>query len=178
LITLLKVPPPSVLTCHWNPVAVAEAMLKEVFAGAHIVWFEGCAVMAGPAPALIVNVISLVCVVAPVATPVIVRTYEPAAKVLVPVNLTVTLLPGITELLGKKLTEVPDGGALDETVIGLVNPPMGVVPKTISIKVGAGQVATAGAGLLNENPAGENTVNVAILDVVEAQPCRMITRYL
>ena len=58
-VTLLKVPPPSVLTCHWNEVAVAAVTENEAFAVAQIVWFAGCVVIDGPAPAVIVKTRSL-----------------------------------------------------------------------------------------------------------------------
>ena len=64
--------PPSVLNCHCKVEAPAAVMLKDVFAPAHIAWFAGCAEIAGPVPGLIVKVIFLVCVVAPVAFPVMV----------------------------------------------------------------------------------------------------------
>lgn len=54
LLALVQVTPPSVLTCHWKLVAAAEVILNEALLPAQTVWLAGCAVMAGPVPALIV----------------------------------------------------------------------------------------------------------------------------
>ena len=109
--------------------------------------------MAGPVPGVIVNVRSLVRVTAPVALPVTVTIYVPAASVLVPLSVTVTLLPGVTGFV-EKPTVVPTGFPVAESVIGFVNPPIEVVPSTICILAPAGQEEVAGAGDVKSNPEG------------------------
>ena len=69
------------------------------------------------------------------------------------------VLPGVTGLV-VKLTVVPAGLPLALNVTGPLNPPLAEVPNVMDIFCGAGQSATAGAGLLKLKPDGKGTVVV------------------
>ena len=69
--------------------AVPETIENDVLPPAQITWLSGCVVMAGPAPGVIINVISLVWVGAPEPVPVTVTVHVPEFNAAIPVNDTV-----------------------------------------------------------------------------------------
>ena len=101
-----------------------------------------------------VYVIFLVCADAPLAVPVMVMIYEPAANELALFKFITLLLPGVTGLVPNVMV-VPTGTpAVADKVIGLVNVPTTFVPNVKLIVLGVGQLETAGAGELNVKPDG------------------------
>ena len=97
-----------------------------------------------------IKVITLVCEGTAAPVPVIITGYDPGASVLVPFNVTVTLLPAVTGL-GVKLTVVPAGFPDAESEIGPAQL-QALVLITADVLTGTGQADTTGAGELKANP--------------------------
>ena len=135
--------PEPVFNCHWYvPVATTE---KVALVPTQAVWLDGCVVMAGPAPAFTVKV--------------------PGDNVFALFNVTKPLLPGKTGLAANVIVVPAGTPAVAANVIGLVNPPLGIVGNTTFIVAGAGQVAVAGEVGPKLKPVGGGVIVKLALEI-------------
>ena len=125
-LTLVNVPPPSVLSCHWYvkaaPVAVTENVAVEPL---HTVWLVGCAVMAGTAVTTKLVVTSESAMLPSDEWALIVKVIVPAATLAVAdmVNVEfVVAFPVKLIGLGEKAAVTPEGRVLVTVNVTLFAP--------------------------------------------------------